>query len=146
MECLPSPFLILYHQWSFFISSSHLNLGLRLLLFPYCSLSPIFLTVLPWSIRTTGAINYSLFFLTSVSVSRSWNSTLNSWLLLILHIPCSTISPCIVLNIFLSHVPSHFIYTPFIAQVSQPYTATDLYILLAVALLMALEQNICFRR
>ena len=94
---------------SFSTSSSHLILGLLLLVLHSGLVSSRFLIVLPWSILTTCPINSSLFFLISAALSRSLYSSLNSWLVLIVHIPCSTTSPYIVLHIFLSHVPILFV-------------------------------------
>jgi len=138
-------FLTFISSGSFSTSSTHLNLGLPLLLLPYFSLALIYLTVLPWSIRTTGPVHSNLIVLTSAPTSRSSYNTPNSWLLLILYIPCSCTSPHIVLSILLTHAPSLFISVPLTASVSLPYRATGLYILLVTALRMALDLTMCLR-
>jgi len=134
---------------SFSTSSSHHNLGLPLLLLPSGLLSDIFLTVLPWSVLITYPIHSSLFFLISAAMSRSVYSALNSPLVLILHFPCSTTGPYILLNIFLSHIHCFFIPNSVTAHVALPNTATGfttiLYILILTALRMTLDLNICLR-
>ena len=79
---------------SFSTSSSHLSLGLPLLL---CSgLFSYTLTVLPWSFLTTCPIHSNNLLLISATIHRSLYSFLNFWLVLILHIPCSTTGPRIL--------------------------------------------------
>ena len=103
---------------SFPSSSSHLNLGFPLLLLSSGLLSNIFVTVLPWSILTACSIHSNFFFLIFVTMLKSLHSSLSSWLVHILHIPCSTTGPHVLLNIFLIHVLSLFISFSVIAHVS----------------------------
>jgi hypothetical protein len=74
----------------FSTSPSRLNLGLPLVLLPSGSLSNIFPTVLHWSIHTTCPVHSNLFSLISATISWFSYSSLSSWLVIILHIPCST--------------------------------------------------------
>ena len=108
-------FLTYISSGSFSKSSSHLSLGLPLLLLPYCSLSSISLTVLPWSIRTTVPINSSLFFLTSASVSRS------SYFLLRLLLP---LQPTVGFSLLSDFLP----FRPFLTQLSPNSYSHYLYI------------------
>jgi len=132
---------------SFSTSSSHLILGLAILLLPSGLLSNIFLNVLPRSILTTCPIHSNLFFLMSATMTRSLYSSLNSGLVLILYIPCSTTGPRILLNIFRSHVSSLVTTISLTAHVSLPNTTASstivLHILILTALLVALDPNIC---
>ena len=134
---------------SFSTSSSHLNLDLPLLPLPSSSLPNTFLTALPRSILTTCPIHSRIFFLISATTSRSLYSALSSSLVLILHIPCSTTGPHVLLNIFLSHVLYLFISDSVTAHVPLPNTAvgftTILYTLILTALLLALDLSICLR-
>ena len=118
--------LIFFSHRSFSTSSSHLNLGLALLPFLSGLFTNIFLTVLPWTIHATCPICSSLFFLIPATMSKSLYSSLSSWSVLILHIPCSTAGTCILLNILLSHVPRLFITISATAHISLPYTAAGL--------------------
>ena len=81
--------------------SSHLNLGLPVLLLTSDLHSNIFLTVLRWSILTTCPVHSNHFL--SLSPTTSRNYTASS--ILNLHIPSSTTGPYIHPNIFLPHVP-----------------------------------------
>ena len=89
----------------------YLSLCLPVLLLPSGLLSYIFVTVLSLSILTACPIHSNLFLLIAAAMSRSFYSSLNSWLVLILHIPCSSTGPFIP-NIFLPctqsfHILSH---------------------------------------
>ena len=122
--------------------SSHLSLGLLLVLLPSGLRSYISLTSLPWSILTTYPTHSNPFILISAATSRSLYSSLNSWLVHIHHIPCSNTAHYILLNIFLSYIPSLVISISAIAPVSLLKTTSGftfvLYILILTALLMAL--------
>ena len=83
---------------SFSTSSSHLSLDIPLLLPPTGLLASTFITVLPWPILTTCPIHSNLFFLISSTVTRSFHSYLNSWLVPILLTPCSTTGPYRVIH------------------------------------------------
>ena len=111
---------------SFSTSSSHLNLCLPLLPLLSGLLPNIFLTVLPWTTFTTCPIHSKLFFLIPAIMSRSLNSSLNSWSALILHMPCSTAGPSNLLNIIPFYVPSLFRSISATAHVSLPHTAAGL--------------------
>jgi len=128
------------------ISSSHLNLGLLLLpsgLLSYFLNSPSLIHSYCMSTHS------SLFVLIFTIVPRSLYSSLNSWLVHIHHIPCSTNGPYTLLHIFLSHIPSLVISITAIATVPLPNTTAGftivLYILILTALLMALDLNIFLR-
>ena len=82
-------YLLTFSRRSFSTSSIHHHPGLPLLLLLFGSLSNIFLTLLTWSILTTCPTDSNLFFLISAVMSRSLCSSLNSWSIPILHIPCS---------------------------------------------------------
>ena len=82
-----------------------------------------FLNCLSWSILTMCPVHSNLF-LISATMSRTLNSYLNSWLVLILHIPCSITGAYILLNILPSHVLILFKSILVIAHVSLPYTTT----------------------
>jgi hypothetical protein len=112
---------------SFSALSNHLNLGLPLLLLlllPACLLWSTYITVLPWSFLTVCPIYSSLFFLIFAAICRFFYSSHNSWILFILHVPCSTTGPWILLNISLFRVPSLLISISVMAHVSFPYTVT----------------------
>jgi len=70
--------LIFISLRSFSTSSSHLSVGLHLLLLPCGLLSNIFLSVLPSSIPTTCPTHSYLFFLIPSTMSRPLHSSLNS--------------------------------------------------------------------
>ena len=99
-------------------SSSHVILGLPILLLPSGLLSNIFLTSLPRSNLTTCPIQSKFFFVMSATVSKSLYTYCNSWSVLILHIPRSTTDPCILLKIFLSRVFNLFIPISVMGHVS----------------------------
>ena len=83
----------------------------------------------------------------STTMPKSLYSSCNSWLIHILHIPCSATGLYILLNIFVSHAFSLFMSASIIGHVSLLYTATGCtfisYLLILIALLIALDLNIC---
>ena len=101
--CLLSP-LPFTSRTSFSASSRRLKLGLPFLLLPTSLLPNIFLIALPFSILTTYPVHSNLSLLIFAILSSSLYSSLNSSLVLIPHIPCSTNGPY-TLNIFLSLHP-----------------------------------------
>ena len=108
IDCLLSPSLNLISHRALSASSNHLSLGLPLLLLSSGLLQNTFVTVLSRSIFATCPIHSNLFFLISAPMSRSLYSSLNSWLILILCVPCFTSGPGILLNISLSPCTQSF--------------------------------------
>ena len=108
-HCLLLPSFNLHVRRSFSTSSNHLNLGLP---------------TLPWSNVTRCPIHSNHFFLMSAAMSKYLYSSWNSWLVHILHIPCTTTGPYIVLSIFFSHVFSLFISIFVMGHVSLPHSTT----------------------
>ena len=104
-SCLLSSFLnfnlphILLHIFQLSHSrSSPSSTSLRLTV-QYFLICPILIR----SYYMSSPFQSNLFLLICATVSRSLYNSLSSWLVPILHIPCSTTGPCI-LNIFLLHV------------------------------------------
>ena len=130
----------------FYTLSSHLNLCFPFLLLLSRLISTAFLSLLHWSILSTDPSHSNLIFLISAIMSRSLYSSLNSWSVLTLHIPCSTTGPCTLLNISL-HGPILFISISVTASASLSNTTAGftivVCILISVALLRALDLNIC---
>jgi hypothetical protein len=67
--------------------------------------------------------------LITATMSKSLYCSLNSWLVIILHVPCSNIGPLILLNIFLSHPFSRSTSIPVIRLVLLPYTTAGFTLL-----------------
>ena len=139
--------LTLISHRSFATSSNHLNLGLPILLLPSSLLLKYFHNYPSMIHSYQCPIHSNLFFVMCATLSKSSCSSRNSWLVLILHIPCSTTGLFILLNIFLSHIFSLFISISVMGHVSLPYTTTGftivLYILILTTLLTAQHLNIC---
>jgi hypothetical protein len=119
------------------------------LLLPSSLLSNILLTTFPWSILSRCLVYPNFLFLISATMSRTLCSSFNSWLLLIFHIPWSTIGPHIILSIFFSHLFSLFKFISLIGRISLPYTINIFtifsYVLIITALFIALYLNICLK-
>jgi len=112
--------LLTFISFRFFSTfSTHFQLGLPFLLLPSGLLSNIVLSALHLihSYYMSTPFHYLLF-----DVCYYVYSSLNSCLVLFLHIPYCTTGPYILLNISLSYVPSLFISISVMARVSLPYT------------------------
>ena len=77
----------------------------------------------------------------AAATSRCFYRSLNSRLVLILHIPCSTTGPYLLLNIFF-YVFIRFISVSLMPHVSLPYTAAGFTVVLCVLILCALHKGV----